>query len=84
MLRKQHLAVKGNVEHSAPSPDEFHLKTRIAVQFRLQTGGARQVVSAAAVLDDYSGNGFTCDRDLRTAAGCQGGLYPAALSASVN
>ena len=58
VLRKQQLAVERDVEHAAPAPLEFDLQTRVDVQFRLQTGGARQVISAAAVLDDYSGNDF--------------------------
>ena len=57
MLGKYQLFAQRDVEHASPSPDQLNLQALFAVEFRLQTGGARQVISAAAILDDNSGNG---------------------------
>ena len=54
---KHQFLAQRNVENAAPASNELDFKALFANQFRLQTGGARQVVSAAAILDDYSGNG---------------------------
>ena len=57
VLGKHQLFAQRDVEHAAPSSDQLYLQALFAVEFRLQTGGARQVISAAAVLYDNSGNG---------------------------
>ena len=49
---KYQLVAQRDVEHAAPAPDELNPKALLATQFRLQTGGARKIVSVAAVLDD--------------------------------
>ena len=57
VLGKHQLFAQRDVEHAAPSSDQLNLQALLAVEFRLQTGGARQVISTAAILDDYFGNG---------------------------